>query len=170
MRRVPRSPVPSGAPVRAWTDRFDLRVAESDWPRPSPTLRQVFREALEPDPDPGDLVVFLEALFDAWRSFLFLSACLMGALAFIGYQIGGDAGDHRGLAIGAFLVGFCLVGEFGTAFRLRWARRARRHAGFESTVNERASRPMLAGRVNDGGVILQLFGGFIASVIALSLG
>lgn len=110
---------------------------------------------------------FLDALFDAWRFFLIVSVALAGVLAFIGYQIGGPAGDHVGIAIGAFPGGFCLVGELATAFRLRWARRARRLAGYEDT-SEPASH-MLTGRVNDGGFILQLFGGSIATVLALAL-
>lgn len=150
--------------MRAWADRFDLLVAESDWPRPSPALKQVFRDALMPDPDLGDLVVFLDALFGAWRFFLFLSGVLMVGLAFTLNEIAGNTGNVWGITIGVFPMGFCLVGELVTAFRLKGARRSRRLAGFENIVSE-ASRPMLTGRVNDVGFVLQVFGAFLASLV-----
>jgi len=126
----------------------------------------VFRDALEQDPDPADLAVFLDALFGAWGVFFGVSLTLMVALAFTGDQIAGDAGNVWGLAIGAFPVGFCLVGEFVTSWRLKCARRARRFARSDSAVDKRALDLIRKARANDGGQVLQVFGGIIASVLA----
>jgi hypothetical protein len=131
---------------------------------------QVFQDAMKPDPAPADVAVYLDALFGAWGEFAAVSVAFMVALAFTGDQIGGNAGNVWGLVIGAFPVGFCLAGEFDASWRLKYARRARRLAGPESAISERASRLIGTARANDGGVILQLLGGLIASALALGLG
>jgi hypothetical protein len=156
--------------VSAWTDRINLRVVRTARPRPSDALVQVFRDALTPDPDPADVAVYFDALFGAWGEFAAVSVAFMVALAFTGDQIDGNTGNIWGLAIGAFLVGFCLAGEFDASWRLKYARRARRLVGDETADRERASRLIGTARANHGGVILQFLGGLIAVALAVGLG
>jgi hypothetical protein len=88
----------------------------------------------------------------------------MIGLAFAANALFGNTGNAAGIAVGVFPMGFCLVGEFDAAWRYKVARRASRLAGID---DEHVARLVRKARANDGGIVLQLLGGMISSLIAV---
>jgi hypothetical protein len=160
----------SPSAIDRWSDSLNFRVASLQSSRRlrDGALTQL-RLGVLPDPDPLYFAIYTRSVLNGWEALMLPSTLLMIGLAYVGDRIGGREGSTIGLALGLLPTGACLVGIFDAAWRHRYAKNASRlfiEAG--DVVDDRVRRLIRIARTRDATIVLQVLGGVIAAVIALT--
>ena len=167
MKRIPwTSHRASTLSVNDLTNAINLRVAVSVTGARKPEFSQIFAAAQAPDPNPIHLAMYLRALLEGWGRLMFGFIFLAIALAFVGDEMFGNAGNTVGLAVGLFPAAVCVAGGFDATVRYEFARRARRlFAAADGIQDDRIRSLTRMATMGDGGFVLQLFVGLIVTAI-----
>jgi len=146
--------------------RLSGAITAREAPELRAELRGLIPESAASDSEPDDLIFYIFGVVTAWCGLAVVCGLGSVALAFIGYEVGGRAGQTAGLAIGVSLCFFCLAGAVSGIWHWLFAYQARHRFRTHGSTDTGYRRALRHARPRNTSLIAQ---SVVAVVAALSV-
>ena len=106
--------------------RLSSAITAREPPELRDELRRLIPESAASDSEPDDLIFYLNGVVTAWCLLAVVCSLASVAVAYVGDEVAGRAGQTAGLTIGLSLCFFCLAGAVSGIWHSLFAYEARR--------------------------------------------